>query len=107
MSGQLWAKGWKKGDVVDPPTVLKHCRDAREAGEAVWDAIEGDLATALKLPREQLRKFRPMISALGLLHDLAKINSAFQAILPPDRPTDLRQPVRHEIFGAMLLADPD
>jgi CRISPR-associated endonuclease/helicase Cas3 len=105
MTRTLFAKSKKQGDTFDPPTVAEHSRDVREAAEAIWETIKGDLAAGLGA--DPPNRFRQLLFAAALLHDLAKINSAFQEILLPGRPKELRQPVRHEIFGAMLLADQD
>ncbi|HEY7425607.1 MAG TPA: CRISPR-associated helicase Cas3' [Gemmataceae bacterium] len=101
-SQQFWAKSGFKC------TVLQHCQEVREAAEAIWEAIESELAAATGMDRSQLRReIRPLFLAASLLHDLAKVNSAFQAMLRAKVGNGPRQPVRHEILAAWLLTDPD
>jgi CRISPR-associated endonuclease/helicase Cas3 len=78
------------------------------AADAVFDAVGPSLAEGLAISFESLAaEIRPLLKAAALLHDLAKINSSFQAMLR-SRPGDsIRQPVRHEIMGAWLLCDND
>jgi CRISPR-associated endonuclease Cas3-HD len=91
-----------------PPTILEHCCEVRDAAEAIWNSIKGALAVALNCDESTLdRQIRPLFIAAALLHDLGKANSAFQAILPHDSREKFKQPVRHEILCALLLADPD
>lgn len=93
---------------VTPCTVAQHCEEVRQAAEAVWDSVEGDLAAATGMDRGELRhQLRPLLLAAALLHDLGKVNSAFQAMLDAKPSLGIRQPVRHEILGGWLLADLD
>jgi CRISPR-associated endonuclease/helicase Cas3 len=105
MPQKLWAKSVSKKSKKPPPTILKHCRDVRQAAESIWEAVEPELAEALAIARDEFRHLLlHLLRVAALLHDLGKANSAFQDILRPHRPNGTRQPVRHEILSAMLLA---
>lgn len=90
---ELYAKSGKK------ITVSEHCRDVREAGDAVWEKASADLATMLPGLPDILPKAR---AAAELLHDLLKANSSFQGMLAGAGKAD-RQPVRHEVLAAAFL----
>jgi CRISPR-associated endonuclease/helicase Cas3 len=73
-----------------------------EAAVAIWEGVEGNLAELTGTEAADLRRrLRPLFLVAALFHDIGKANSAFQAML---RATGERQPVRHEILSAMLLA---
>jgi CRISPR-associated endonuclease/helicase Cas3 len=54
-----------------------------------------------------LANLRGLLRAAALVHDLAKVNSAFQAMLHAKPGDTKRQPVRHEILVSWLLTDPE
>jgi len=100
----LIAKSRGESESTDPPTIEEHCLAVREAAEAIWDAIEPDLAAILATDRAQLRStLRPLFLISALLHDVAKANCAFQALAY--RADRKKQPIRHEVLAAMLLTD--
>ena len=102
----LWAKSHPRSSSSRPPTIAEHCREVRTAAEHVWDTIESDLAKILGVdPMDLRRDMRPMLSVAGLLHDVGKANSAFQAMLHPKSTALMRQPVRHEILSAVFMTD--
>jgi CRISPR-associated endonuclease/helicase Cas3 len=77
------------------------------AAESVYASVGEELAAALGVDGAVFASLRPLLRAAALLHDVAKVNSAFQAMLRA-KPGDLRrQPVRHEILAGWLLTDPD
>lgn len=103
---RLWAK--KKYEGMTPPSVAEHCRDVHDAANALFDAIRQTLADGLGVSANSLDgEIRPLLLAAALMHDFAKINSAFQYMLRAKPGDPVRQPVRHEILGAWLLSDPD
>jgi CRISPR-associated endonuclease/helicase Cas3 len=90
---------------AEPPTIEEHCLAVLAAAEAIWDAIESDLAQALSLNvRELQSSLRPLYLIAALLHDIAKANSGFQSLVYQDTPWK-KQPVRHEILAAVLLME--
>ena len=92
----------------DAPTVDRHNRDVRDAANLVWECVNRDLASALKLDAESLSaELLPLLRAAGLLHDLGKINSAFQEMLLSKPGQAPRQPVRHEVVSTWLLTAPN
>lgn len=100
----LWAKKPFGGQA---PTVPEHCHDVCRAAEAVYTAISSDLALAIGADTAALRDLKPLVVAAALLHDFAKVNSSFQAMLRAKPNSTERQPVRHEILAAWLLTDAD
>jgi CRISPR-associated endonuclease/helicase Cas3 len=104
---ELFAKSKKPNEgKTGPVTVEQHCHDVADAAETLWTAISSDLACGFKCSTESLeQKLHAILVAAAWLHDFAKINSAFQAILRAKPFEKLRQPVRHEILAAVLLAD--
>ena len=105
MSEPFWAK--KPGKDAKAPTVAEHCRDVGRTAEAMYAAIGSELATGLGMDPVTLDELQPMLRAAAMLHDLAKINSSFQAMLRAKPGSTIQQPVRHEILAAWLLTDPD
>jgi CRISPR-associated endonuclease/helicase Cas3 len=104
---ELLAKSAPLGGSEKTPTILQHCREVFAAAEAIWSALEASLVSALGIDVAALRaELRPLVLAAALLHDLAKANSAFQAMLRAKRGAGPRQPVRHEILAGWLLTDP-
>lgn len=97
---QLLAKSARRG-APPPPTVLGHCLAVRDAAVAIREAIQEDLN------RSGMR-MRPGFSkawlCAALLHDALKANSAFQAMVQTGNRAGARQPVRHEILAAAMLA---
>jgi CRISPR-associated endonuclease/helicase Cas3 len=104
----LLAKSQGKARAGSPPaplvTLLDHSRQVRDAAGAVWECVEADLARTLGIEAPVLRRsLRGMLLVAGLFHDLGKANSSFQAMVgAPGNPP--RQPVRHEIWSAILLS---
>src|SRR5882724_8455770 len=99
----LWAKSTSRHFPVAPPTVESHCNDVYRVALALWDAVEIDLASALQLDVDELRReLRPLYLTAALLHDIGKANSSFQRLVRGDR--EKRQPVRHEILSALLVS---
>jgi CRISPR-associated endonuclease/helicase Cas3 len=87
---------------TDGPTIAAHCRDVREAAEAILAAVGNDLAMivpglTVRLPN--------LLAAAALLHDILKANSAFQDMVRLPRGQARRQPVRHELLAAVLLTN--
>src|SRR5579872_6265711 len=107
MSLTLLAKSAPPSDKDAPPTILEHCRDVRDAADALWEVIERHLADAMRFDRGELPQLRILLRAAALLHDFGKANSAFQTMIRTRGKATERQPVRHEILGAWLLTDPD
>lgn len=81
------------------PTVAEHCRDVREAGDAVWEAVSGDLHA---LRPGLIASLPALRAAAELLHDILKANSAYQAMISIAG-WPLRQPVRHEVLAPAFL----
>lgn len=102
---RLWAK--KPWSNTKTPTVVEHCRDVCETAVAVYNSTESDLAVAVGVTVTAIAELKPLLRAVALLHDFAKVNSSFQAMLRAKPGSTVRQPVRHEILGAWLLTDPD
>ncbi|MFW6106787.1 MAG: CRISPR-associated helicase Cas3' [bacterium] len=103
---KLLAKSEPPNDDTVPPSILEHCSGVREAAEAVWAAIEADLADGLvRDPTELRQSILPLYLTAAQLHDLGKANSAFQALVDPDSTQRKRQPIRHEILAGVLLTD--
>lgn len=105
MSEALWAKKQIAGRVT--PTVATHCGDVCRTADAISAVISVDLAASLSTNEHELNDLLPLLRATSLLHDLGKTNSAFQQMLHARAGDACRQPVRHEVLGAWLLADPD
>ncbi len=101
----FWAK--KPYRDTATPTVADHCRDVCRTAESVFHAVAPDLATTLGVDVSAVGSLLPLLRAAALLHDFAKVNSAFQDMLSAKPGDTRRQPVRHEILAAWLLADPD
>jgi CRISPR-associated endonuclease/helicase Cas3 len=95
---RLWAKKPYRGSA---PSVEEHCDDVREAALVVWKSIAYDLATCLGREAPLLK----MLSAAAILHDIGKVNSAFQEMMLARPGSQQRQPVRHELISAWLLSD--
>jgi CRISPR-associated endonuclease/helicase Cas3 len=105
MNGQYWAK--KQRGSIPTPTVVEHCRDVCRTADALLEVIGHDLANALGLDSGEIGNLRPQLRSAATIHDIAKINSAFQAMLRAKPDDTRRQPVRHEIMAAWLLTDQD
>lgn len=98
------SRGAKGSPTGSPPTVASHCKDVRNAGIAVWDAVENDLAASLGSDRGKLcRELRPIFLLAALVHDIGKANSAFQEMVQNPGAGGKRQPIRHEILSAIFL----
>ena len=95
---------WAKGGASPRPTVASHCRQVAESASAIIDSVETELAAALADERA-VCEMPCLLEAAALLHDLGKINSAFQQMLDRPRGSGERQPVRHEIVSALMLMD--
>ncbi len=78
MNESFWAK--KPWGNTKTPKVGEHCRDVFQRAEAVYAAIGSDLAAALRMDAA-LAELKPMLRAIALLHDIAKLNSSFQEML--------------------------
>jgi CRISPR-associated endonuclease/helicase Cas3 len=87
--------------------VAEHCQDVCLTAESMFDGIAKDLGCALGVDAVSLASLRRSLRAAALVHDIAKMNSAFQAMLIAKPGDTHRQPVRHEILGSVLLVDPD
>src|SRR5262249_40078497 len=72
-----------------------------------YDAVGQDLAVALGVEPDAVAHLRPLLQAAALLHDVAKVNSAFQAMLRAKPGDQQLQPVRDEILAGWLLTDRD
>lgn len=105
MSQEFWAK--KRYGGVAPPTVLEHCREVCRTAESLYRAIRTDLMDACGIDVSTAAETLTLLKASALLHDFAKVNSAFQEMLRARPGEDRRQPVRHEIMAGWLLADHD
>jgi CRISPR-associated endonuclease/helicase Cas3 len=79
----------------------------RDAAEAVFVSIGNDLVVFLGVNAPTAEDVCVPYLMSALLHDLAKVNSSFQAMLQAKPGDNERQPVRHEILAAWLLSDPD
>jgi CRISPR-associated endonuclease/helicase Cas3 len=73
----------------------------------VYKAIAQDLTAAFDIDAAAVANLLPLLQAAALLHDFAKVNSAFQAMLVAKPGETRRQPVRHEILASWLLTDQD
>jgi CRISPR-associated endonuclease/helicase Cas3 len=101
----LWAKSANRSGGGSPLTIFEHSWEVLKAAEAVWCAVGAQIADGLGEEREDLdRWLLPLLRAVALLHDVGKANSAFQAMLRAKRGTGHKQPLRHEILGAILLS---
>lgn len=87
----------KSGD--DAPTVAEHCRDVREAADAVWAAVGKDVMDLVPGLPAALPK---LYAAAALLHDVLKANSSYLDMISGPKAA-LRQPVRHEVLAAVML----
>src|SRR5260370_38585023 len=105
MDRDYWAK--KRYGNAHPPTVAEHCRDVCQAADAIIASVGLTLGEGLGVAASCLSEIRPLLRTAALLHDLAKVNSAFQYMLRAKPGDPIRQPVRHEILGAWLLSDPN
>ena len=100
MTTTYWAKKPFNGVA---PTVVEHTDDVCEAAMSVWRSTARDLTLAAGA--EDLETLDSLLQCAARLHDVAKVNSAFQQMMLA-RPGDpQRQPVRHEILAAWLLSD--
>ena len=87
----------KSGDGA--PTVAEHCRDVREAADAVWAAVGEDVMDLVPgLPAT----LPELYAAAALLHDVLKANSSYLEMIARPK-VALRQPVRHEVLAAVML----
>jgi CRISPR-associated endonuclease/helicase Cas3 len=105
VSKSYWAK--KPYRDKHTPTVAEHCEEVCVTAESILDQLAGDLSSALNVDAITLADLRRLLRAAALVHDIAKLNSAFQAMLLAKPGDTRRQPVRHEIMVSWLLADPD
>src|SRR5437763_1136469 len=80
------------------PTILEHCREVRGSARAIMAAVGGALSSAAPGLPENLQE---LVEAAGILHDVLKATSAFQAMMQEGR--GIKQPIRHEILAAVLL----
>jgi CRISPR-associated endonuclease/helicase Cas3 len=101
MTFTYWAKKPLKGAA---PTVTEHTDDVCEAAMTVWLCTASDLNQAVGTT-EELASLESLLHAAARLHDVAKVNSAFQQMLRASPGDPQRQPVRHEILAAWLLSD--
>jgi CRISPR-associated endonuclease/helicase Cas3 len=86
--------------------VAEHCRDVCQTAEAVYASVGKELTAALGLDKQSLPDLLPLLRAATLVHDVAKVNTAFQTMLRAKPGDTQRQPVRHEVLAAWLLTDP-
>jgi CRISPR-associated endonuclease/helicase Cas3 len=98
------AKRQREGEPT--PTVSEHSLSVQEAEHGIFASIEKDL-TALEIAEDCIAYLKTMGNVTAGLHDIAKINSSFQAMLQAKPGSTKRQPVRHEIIAAWLLSDLD
>jgi len=99
----LWAKGRSANFPVEPRTVEGHCQDVCRAAMFLWDAVSPDLASAMAIDLDLLRRdVQPLLLLSALLHDIGKANSSFQKLVKGKR--EKRQPVRHEILSALFVS---
>jgi len=97
----------KRSRMNEPtPTVTEHSLAVQEAMSSIFASIERDLAS-LGIVAECVAYLDMAHSVVAILHDVAKINSSFQAMLHAKPDNGERQPVRHEILAAWLLSDLD
>jgi len=93
---------------IDPPAfarLLPHLRAVERAGDSIVEAAGEVILEQLNLPKDPwLPRLQRAIRVGCLCHDLGKANDGFQkmirGLLDPRR-----QPVRHELLSALLLAD--
>ena len=106
MSIMLFAKSRSKGLAVEPPTVSAHCKDVRNAAQAIWQSIGPDLAYSLGSDPEELhRSLLTIYLVAALLHDIGKANSTFQKMVQPGPGLPKQQPVRHELMSAIFISE--
>jgi CRISPR-associated endonuclease/helicase Cas3 len=106
MKRVLWAKSKPANATRNPPTVAEHCRGVRTAAAAIWSCVEIDLANAMRIDAAELRGIEPLYLIAALLHDVGKVNSAFQMMVQNFQRTWKRQPLRHEILSALIASHP-
>ncbi len=95
----LYAKRPTRGRSV--PTVYQHGADVASAARAIMAAIRTPLRETFGLSEEEVTRLERLLQIAALLHDIGKANSAFQDMLL-GRLGERRQPVRHEVLGAIL-----
>lgn len=99
----LAKKPWRDAPA---PTVAEHCRDVCAAADEIIAGIGQELVVAMALDSAEVADtIVPQLRAAALLHDVAKVNSAFQNMLRSSGPDTARQPVRHEILAGWMLTD--
>jgi CRISPR-associated endonuclease/helicase Cas3 len=104
---ELLAKSKPRESDALAPTVVEHSCSVCEAAEMIFLLVKNDLSVSLGLDVLHVEHLRMMCRAATLLHDFAKVNSSFQAMLHSKPSEAASQPVRHEILAAWLLSDPD
>jgi CRISPR-associated endonuclease/helicase Cas3 len=101
MTSEYWAKKPFNGTA---PTVAQHTADVCEAAMAIWKCMASEVISAIG-SEEVVAKLDQLLYSAAMVHDLAKVNSAFQQMMMARPGDSKRQPVRHEILAAWLLSD--
>ncbi|MFZ5697718.1 MAG: CRISPR-associated helicase Cas3' [Pseudomonadota bacterium] len=105
----LLAKSWMTVQAGDSPPsyarLVPHLRAVERAGASIVEAAGELILRQLDLPIDPwFSRLDRAVKVACLCHDLGKANEAFQLMVR--RKLDpTRQPVRHELLSALLLAD--
>ena len=93
---------------TEPPAyarLLPHLRAVERAGDSIVEAAGEVILEQLNLPKDPwLPRLQRAIRVGCLCHDLGKANDGFQKMIR-GLVDPRRQPVRHELLSALLLAD--
>jgi CRISPR-associated endonuclease/helicase Cas3 len=85
--------------------LLPHLRAVESAGESIVEAVGELILQQLALLSDVwLSRLRRGLKAACLCHDIGKANDGFQSMVR-GKLSPKRQPIRHELLSALLLAD--
>lgn len=85
--------------------LVPHLRAVQSAGECIVEAVGKLILQQLDLPASPwLSRLGRALKASCLCHDIGKANDGFQNMVR-GKLSPKRQPVRHELLSALLLAD--
>ena len=101
MLKELLAKSEYKDHATTVPAVslLDHSKAVADAAKSVFSSIQDFLP-----PETDKDILRELVLIGALLHDLGKANNIFQKKIRKEIRRDRRQPMRHEILSALIVA---